>query len=226
MLTYWGVSHLNRSAPLFLRVNNQTASVSVVNESIWSASLIDADDSVLIVIDVQVAFLDKLSPGHGGAVLDRICWLVSVAQWKDVPLVVTAEELQIQPMAPRLVDALPGYTKVFDKHYFGLAHQGDILAAIGSTGRRTAVLVGLETDVCVLHSTLGLLEKGYRVAVVADATGTPPEGQALALARMQAAGATIVSTKGVFFEWLRTVDEYNRFEAERPDLVGLPGISL
>jgi nicotinamidase-related amidase len=189
-------------------------------------SLLDADDSVLIVIDVQSAFLEKLAPDHHGPLLDRICWLVAVAQWKDIPLVVTAEEHSLQPMPQRLHDALPGFIKVFDKHHFGLAHQGDILAAVAATGRRTAVLIGLETDVCVLHSALGLLEKGYRVVVVEDATGTPPAGQATALARMRDAGALIATTKGVFFEWLRTVGEYNRFAAERPELVGLPNVAL
>lgn len=56
---------------------------------------------------------------------------------------------------------------------FGLAGQPDILEAVQRTGRRTAILIGLETDVCITHSALGLLDRGHRVAVVEDAVARP-----------------------------------------------------
>jgi nicotinamidase-related amidase len=189
-------------------------------------SLLEADDSVLVVIDVQDAFLDKL-PGHeSGRLLKSICWLVRFALWKEVPLVVTAEEKGDQPLAGELVKILPAHTHVFDKVSFGLAHQPDILAAVDSTGRRTAVLIGLETDVCVMQSALGLLEKGYRVAVVADATGSPHPGHEMGLNRMKSAGVVIVGQKGLFYEWLRTIEAVNRFHDELPDMRGLSGVVL
>lgn len=49
----------------------------------------------------------------------------------------------------------------------------DILAAIEATGASTAVLVGLETDVCVAHSALGLKEFGKRVVAVHDTLFSP-----------------------------------------------------
>lgn len=189
-------------------------------------SLLDADDSVLVVIDVQDAFLDKLPCPESERLLESICWLVRLALWKQIPLIVTAEESDTQPLASELVRKLPADTPVFDKISFGLAHQPDILAAVERTNRRTAILVGLETDVCVMHSALGLLEKGYRVAVVADATGSPAPGQEMGLNRMKSAGVVIVDQKGLFYEWLRTIDAVNRFHAELPDMRGLSGVVL
>lgn len=189
-------------------------------------SLIDADDSVLVVIDVQDAFLDKLTPQESERLLNNICWIVKLAVWREIPLVVTAEEFQGQPLARKLVDALPANIPVLDKVVFGLAHQPDILAAVEGTGRKTAVLIGLETDICVMHSAIGLLELGYRVAVVADATGTPAPGHELGLARMRSAGAILVNIKGLFYEWLRTVEAVKRFHKELPDMRGRSGIIL
>ena len=189
-------------------------------------SLIDADDSVLVVIDVQDAFLGKLPLEDSERLLNNVCWLIRLAMWKQIPLIVTAEEFQQQPLARKLADILPADTPIFDKAIFGLAHQPDILAAVEGTGRKTAVLIGLETDVCVMHSALGLLERGYRVVVVVDATGTSAPGQEIALKRMQNAGAILVNMKGLFYEWLRTVEVVNRFHKELPDMRELAGIEL
>jgi len=139
---------------------------------------------------------------------------------------VTAEEIHKQPLAPRIVQSLPAGAPIFDKATFGLAHQPNILSAVEQTGRKTAVLIGLETDVCVAHSAIGLIEQGYRVAVVADATGTLQPGQEIGLGRMQNAGAVIVSTKSLFYEWMRTVEAVNHFHRERPNMRDLDGIVL
>ncbi len=189
-------------------------------------SLIEADDSVLIAIDVQDAFLHKLPAQASERLLNNVCWLVKLAHWRQIPLVVTAEELHQQPLAGRLADTLPDNTPVFDKVVFGLAHQPDILEAVERTGRRTAVLMGLETDVCVAHSAIGLRERGYQVAVVIDATGSPAPGHELGLQRMQQAGAIMLNMKGLFYEWLRTIEAVHRFHRENPDMRAMAGIVL
>ena len=189
-------------------------------------SLLEADDSVLILIDAQEAFLRKLPDARAEPLLGRICWLVRLAIWKDVPLVVTAEEFAVQPLAQQLVSALPAGTQVHDKSWFGLAGQPNILQAVRATGRCTAVLVGLETDVCVMQSALGLHDLGFRVAVVTDATDSPSPGHDLGLARIRGAGVTLTHVKSLFYEWLRTIDEVNRFHQEMPEMRELVGIVL
>ena len=197
-----------------------------MQETAGPAALLQARDSVLLIIDVQDAFLQKLPVIRAGTLLKRICWLVRVAAWKGVPLLVTAEELAAQPLAGPLVSVLPPRTHVFDKVWFGIAGQRDILEALQATGRKTAVLVGLETDVCVMQSALGLHALGYRVAVVADATDSPAPGHDLGLERIRSAGVFTTGMKGLFYEWLPTIDEVNRFHRELPDMRGSAGIDL
>jgi nicotinamidase-related amidase len=188
--------------------------------------LLDAVDSILIVIDVQNAFLDKLPPEENERLLNNICWIVKLAEWKQIPMVVTAEEYKEQPLARKLVDALPADIEVFDKLIFGLADQPEILEAVEQGGRKTAVLIGLETDVCVLHSAFGLLKRGYRVAVVTDTTGTPAPNHEPALERLRSAGVILVNMKGLFYEWLRTVAEVRRFHKELPEMRERAGVEL
>ena len=103
---------------------------------------------------------------------------------------------------------------------FGLTAQADILKAVRETGRKTTVLIGYETDVCITHSALGLLDLGYRVVVVTDATGAPGEAHQIGLDRIRDAGGIIVSAKSLYYEWVRTVEKALEFEAlgiETPD---------
>ncbi len=189
-------------------------------------SLLDANDSLLIVIDVQDTFLDKLPHEESERLLRNVCWVTKLAIWKQIPLVVTAEGREAQPLARKLEETLPAGTVVFDKGIFGLADQPDILAAVEATHRKTAVLIGLETDVCVMHSALGLLERGYRVAVLSDACGTPAPNHELGLQRMRQAGALITNMKGLLYEWLRTLEAVIRFHRELPEMRSQAGTIL
>ena len=68
------------------------------------------------------------------------------------------------------------------------------------------VVVGLETDVCVAQTCLGLQQVGYRAVAVEDATSSPPPHHDHGIKRMRDAGVTILSTKGLFYEWVRDLE--------------------
>jgi nicotinamidase-related amidase len=176
-----------------------------VNNSLLT-NLIECDDSVLIVIDVQDSFLAKLPVLDNRLLVSRIGWLVQAAAALEIPLVVTAEDIpNMGGVSAGIEPKLPPDTPVFNKMVFGLVDNPDILAAVERTGRKTAILVGLETDVCIAHSALGLLGLGYQVAVVADATGSPGDAHKHGLRRMRTAGVVVTSVKSLYYEWVRTV---------------------
>jgi nicotinamidase-related amidase len=179
-----------------------------------NSSLLDVNDSVLIAIDIQTSFMEKESKDGSTALLQRMCWVIRVANWLNVPLVITAEDIPHNgSVSDEIAEILPPGTKIYNKMIFGLTAQADILTAVQQTGRTTAVLVGYETDVCITHSALGLIDLGYRVAVVADATGSPHEAHQIGLERIRGAGGIIVSAKSLYYEWVRTVEKANEFES-------------
>jgi nicotinamidase-related amidase len=185
--------------------------------------LIDVDDSVLVVIDVQDSFLKKFSEGERKLLKSRIGWIVDVAVRLGVPVVAMAEEIPAMgSVSLCILQKFPADTPIFNKMTFGLAADEKIMAAINNTGRKTAILVGLETDVCVAHSALGLLQKGYQVAVVADATGAPGQAHEYGLERMKQAGVVISNVKSLFYEWIRTVDRYIEFMEKYEKEIGEP----
>ena len=177
------------------------------------AGLVQREDSVLVVVDVQPGFLtkewftdDETAAAHSA--LARMVWLVAVAARLELPVVVTEEEPERHgSTAAALAAVLPQAAPVFRKPTFGLANSPEILAAVCETGRRTAVVIGCETDVCVAQSAIGLAERGFSCVVVEDATFSPGEMHGRGLERLASAGVERNHAKGVTYEWLRSVDD-------------------
>lgn len=190
--------------------------------------LTDRDDSVLVVVDVQQSFVDKLDADKAGPVLNRIRWTIEMAVRLGIPIVATAEDIEsVGTTIPFVAEAFPDGMVEHDKKTFGLCGDPRILGAIESSGRKTAVLVGFETDVCVMQSALGLLQNGYRVVVLSDATGSPGDCHQSGISRMRDAGVVISTVKGTFYEWVRSLHFADKhldseiWSSDRPD-----GISL
>jgi nicotinamidase-related amidase len=190
--------------------------------------LLDVDDSVLCVIDVQPGFLDKIDEaGSRGPFVQRVVWVAALASALGIPIVVTEEEpdrngMTLAEVVERLRDSTPRHTK----QTFGLADVPEIMAAVEATGRATAVLIGMETDVCVAQSALGLLDRDYRVVVVRDAVLAPGEAHHDGIERMRAAGVTLIGARGLDYEWLRTVDFASKLGDRMASVAVPPGLTL
>ncbi len=110
---------------------------------------------------------------------------------------------------------------------FNLTDEVEIIRAVDNTGKGTCILVGLETDVCIAHSAIGLLQNGYKVAVVEDATGSPDSGHAYGINRLRSAGVVVLGMKGLYYEWIRTVNNALELKKEFPDNLTSPqGITM
>lgn len=106
----------------------------------------------------------------------RIAWLMRVATALDIPIVATAENIGSNgPLLDELEKDLLRTASMFTTNWSS-ALPGSLQSwsEDGYTGRKTCVLAGLETDVCITHQALGLLDEGFRVAVIEDATASPP----------------------------------------------------
>jgi nicotinamidase-related amidase len=190
--------------------------------------LIDRADSVLVVVDAQPGFSGAAEDAADAARSRAVAgWLVGVAAAFNVPILVTEEDPDANGRTdPAISDRLPPGTPVLAKAVFGLAGVPEILAAVEATGRRTAVLVGAETDVCVAQSAMGLLDVGLRVVVVSDATFSPGAMQDLGLRRIGDARGELAHAKAVYYEWARTLETARAFQADHPDLATPPGFRL
>lgn len=186
----------------------------------------NVDDSVLVVIDIQDHFLNKYDIAVSKPLLEKVVWLLKITEPLHVPVVAMAEDIDnAGNLNSAILNAMPNEVKVHNKNAFGLAGNPDILADVETTNRKTAILVGTETDVCIAQSALGLMECGYQVVVLKDAVATTAGDEQIGLNRMHDAGVVISSVKALTYEWLRTVQNTTAFFEKFPQLeaTDLPG---
>lgn len=165
---------------------------------------LDRSRSVLCLIDLQ----ERLVPAiDGGAdVVANAARLLGAAEQLHVPVVMT--EQNPKGLGPTVADLAPpdGAVPVVSKMEFDACRARGVLDVLPAGHH--IVVAGMEAHVCVLQTVLGLLDRSRRAYVVADAVGSRrPESKAAALARLDRAGAEIVTTEMVLFEWLGTAED-------------------
>jgi nicotinamidase-related amidase len=164
-----------------------------------SPELMSADDSVLLVVDVQDKLIG-LIPGH-----ERIVWnirrLIDGAKILSVPALATEQYPKglgstAAELAQRMARPIP------DTLTFSCGGCPGAVEELRRQGRHKILVVGIETHVCVAQTVMDLLAESYRVYMAADAVGA--RGQIdhdVALRRMETAGATMTTTEAALFEW-------------------------
>ena len=189
--------------------------------------LMDADHSQLVLIDYQ----DRLLPAmfEGQACVDNAMRLAHAAQLLGVPVWGTEQNPTKLGSLPAAMKALCRQTLA--KMQFSACEEGltDWLRpevtskpptgnarslpkhlqkpAAAAPERNAVVLAGVEAHVCVLQTALDLLEDEFEVWVVTDACSSRTErNRDAAYDRLAGAGAELVTTEMVLFEWLRTAE--------------------
>ncbi|AXS81776.1 MULTISPECIES: isochorismatase family protein [Marinobacter] len=160
--------------------------------------LMKAEQSTLLLIDVQEKLMPAIS--HGEEVVDRCITLATIAGLMEVPVLATE---QLPDKLGHNVEAVRELShQTLAKHHFDACPDG--LVDHLPEGRQHIVVGGCETHVCMMQTALSLVDAGYKVWVVADATGSRNEfDRDVALDRLSESGARVVTLEMVAFEWMR-----------------------
>jgi len=168
--------------------------------------LLDATRSQLVLVDYQHRLMPAIHESaqalENAIVLGRLAQLFQVPAWgtEQVPEKLGGNDPRVRELCDQTLA----------KHRFGALHDG-LLAWLrpaqddDAAPREQIVVAGCEAHVCLLQTALEMLKAGFEVFVVADACASrTARNRDLAFARLQTAGAHLVSTEMVAFEWCRS----------------------
>ena len=188
--------------------------------------LLDASQSQLVLVDYQERLMPVLA--DGAAALANARRLARVAQLLDVPVWGTeqnpgrlgANDAELRALCRRTLakmhfSAVPdGLSDWLRPPAKPQPPQGGNARSLPKHLRRSEaqppederpsiVIAGCETHVCLLQTALDLLDDEFEVWVVTDACASRTErNRDAAFDRLAGAGAELVTTEMVAFEWL------------------------
>ncbi|MGP5308852.1 isochorismatase family protein [Vreelandella alkaliphila] len=161
--------------------------------------------SLLLIVDFQAGLLPVIDGGQSA--IEEATWLAGVANAVKVPVWLTEQYPErLGGTAPALLNAL-GDHRIWQKHHFSAMEETAFAEALAEQGRKQVIICGTEAHICVLQSALGLLEAGYQVFWLSEATASRRSDEArLARERACANGAVAVTADMVAYEWLYRCD--------------------
>jgi nicotinamidase-related amidase len=187
--------------------------------------LLDAEFSQLVVVDYQARLMPAIFDGP--QILTNAIRLAQAAKLLQVPIWGTEQNPSKLGENPPELRAL--CQRTLAKMQFSGVEEGlgewlrpPVKAPVGNarslpkhlqkpsntpTERTSIAIAGCEAHVCLLQTALHLLEDEFDVWVVTDACGSRTErNRDAAFDRLAGAGAELVTTEMVVFEWLGSAE--------------------
>jgi nicotinamidase-related amidase len=175
--------------------------------------MIDPDDAVMLLIDHQSGLFQLVRDIDQAVLRSNVTALAKVSYLAEIPTFTTASvpDGPNGPLIPEIHE--------YNKNAVYIPRTGQINAwdnpkwveAIENTGRKTLIIAGTLTSVCMAFPTISAIEAGYKVFNVIDASGNfSSMATDVTLARVVQAGAVPTDTFATLAELMST---WNRPDA-------------
>ena len=164
--------------------------------------ILKQEDTALLIIDIQENLWNVMYNKDEIEKNARI--LVELATKVEIPIIPTAQYKKgigpaIKSLNERLIDV-----EEIEKLSFNCFDVEVFRDRLFSVDRKTLLIAGIESHICVLQTALAAIEHGFRVHIVADATGSRTEkNHKIGIERMRDAGCVITSAETAAFEIIK-----------------------
>jgi nicotinamidase-related amidase len=175
--------------------------------------VIDPNDAVMLLIDHQSGLFQTVGDIPVPELRTRAAVLAKMAALANLPVITTASvpEGPNGPLIPEIHQNAPHAKYVARKGQINAWDNPDFVAAVRATGRKTLIIAGTITSVCVAFPAIAAAHEGYKVFAVVDASGTYSKmAEEITLARIVQAGVVPMDTAAVASELQKT---WNREDA-------------
>lgn len=161
----------------------------------------DKKKCVLLIVDIQERLAATMSLKD--AVINNCLHLIELAKMQGIPILVSEQYPKgLGHTVDEIKDALASYEPI-EKVAFSCCGEPAFMDAIRALNRKTVILTGMETHICVLQTCVELLQDNFTVHLVRDAVcSRTKENWKVGTEFMRDAGALVTSTETVLFQLL------------------------
>ena len=164
-----------------------------------TSNQIHSESSILILIDLQGRLMPAINQGE--SVLNQCIRSAKIAQLLGIPIIGT--EQSPKSLGSNIESIKSFCSQTISKEHFNACADG--LTAAIPTNRQQCILMGCEAHVCLMQTALKLIDEGYDVSIVVDGVGSRRAlDKQIALDRLSAAGARLITGEMLGFEWLKS----------------------
>ena len=157
------------------------------------------EDSQCMIIDMQEKLMPTMTRRE--ACEDRALMLIRGLKVLDIPMLITQQYTKGLGMSIPAVYEAAGTDAFFDKRAFSCAKDEAILAALEARNRKTVLVCGVESHVCVLHTCIDLKALGYQPVIVTDAVSSRKKSdKKTALRRAEQEDILLTTAESLLFE--------------------------
>ncbi|ASC66236.1 isochorismatase family protein [Achromobacter denitrificans] len=169
--------------------------------------VINPDDAAMLLIDHQSGLFQTIGDMPMTELRSRAAALATMATLSKLPVITTASVPQGPngPLIPEIHENAPHAKYIARKGEINAWDNPEFVAAVKATGRKTLIIAGTITSVCMAFPAISAVADGYKVFAVVDASGTYSKmAQEITLARVVQAGVVPMDTGAVASELQRT----------------------
>jgi nicotinamidase-related amidase len=185
----------------------------IEHEPTGGAALINPADAILLLLDHQAGLFQVVKDIEVAQLRANTTMLAKLATLMKLPVITTASvpEGPNGPLMPEIHEAAPHAVHVPRRGEVNAWDNALFVKTVRETGRKTLIMAGVWTSVCVMFPALDAKAAGYNVYAVIDASGDPSEiASRTTVARFGQAGIVPTSANAVLCELQRT---WNRSDA-------------
>ena len=185
----------------------------IEHEPSGGKALLDPTDAVFLLLDHQSGLFQNVKDITVAELRANTTALAKLAALCQIPVITTASvpDGPNGPLMPEIQEAAPHAVYVPRKGEVNAWDNALFVKTVRETGKKTLVMAGVWTNVCVMFPALDAKAAGFKVYAVMDASGDPSEfASRTTLARLTQAGVIPTSANAVICEVHRT---WNRPDA-------------
>jgi nicotinamidase-related amidase len=160
------------------------------------------EQSAALIIDIQ----EKLYPHiHEFDVLSRnTIILIRGMKSLNIPFILTQQYTKgLGDTIPAIREAMGDFNPI-EKNSFSCCDEPGFINALKKSGKKYVIIAGIESHVCVLQTTLDLINLTYIPVVIEDCVASRKySDKKMAIERMRQEGAIISTYESILFELCR-----------------------